>query len=423
MSAAGVLLGCATNPVTGKRQLMLMSEQKEISIDRQHSPHQFSADYGRLQDRQLSDYISQTGKNMASQTHRPQMPYSFQGVNATYVNAYAFPGGSIGVTRGILLNIDSEAELAALLGHELGHVNARHTAEIMSKKIVTTALVGGVAAYVGVKSESAGAGIIAAQLGMLSSGVLLAKYSRDNERQADALGMEYMVKSGYSPNGMVGLMNMLNNMSKQKGSATQLLFATHPMSSERYRTAVSSVETKYTLAKNKPVYRERYMDYTSNLRRIEGAIEEMQKGEALMGKQKYGGAETHFAAALKQAPKDYAGLVMMAKCQLAQKKIDAASRYADKAKELYPEEAQAHYLSGYAKIQQKKYASSYNDFSTYERRLPGNPYTNFFKGLSLEGMARIESAAKEYSRFLQQVNEGKEAHYAYGRLREWGYVR
>jgi predicted Zn-dependent protease len=423
MSTAGVLLGCAANPVTGRRQLMLMSEDKEISIDRENSPHQFSADYGGLQDKQLNNYISRTGKNMAAQTHRPQMPYNFQGVNATYVNAYAFPGGSIGVTRGILLSIDNEAELAALLGHELGHVNARHTSEIMSKRVVTTAIVGGVAAYVGVRKESAGAGIIAAQLGMLSSGVLLAKYSRDNERQADGLGMEYMVKTGYSPDGMVGLMNMLNNMSKKKGSATQLLFATHPMSNERYRTAVSSAETKYSSAKNKPVYRERYMDHTANLRKLQGAIKQMQKGEALLGKQKYGEAEAHFAAALKQAPNDYAGLVMMATCQLAQKKFDAAGRYADKGKKVYPDEAQAHYLSGYAKIQQKNYEAAYNDFSTYEKRLPGNPYTNFFKGLSLEGMERIESAAQEYYRFLQQVNQGKEAQYAHRRLREWGYIR
>ena len=128
LAAAGMVTGCATNPVTGRSQFMLVSEEQEIQMDQQHSPHQLSADYGVIQDKALNDYIESTGKRMATRTHRPQMPYRFNGVNATYVNAYAFPGGTIACTRGILLSLESEAELAALLGHELGHVNARHTA-------------------------------------------------------------------------------------------------------------------------------------------------------------------------------------------------------------------------------------------------------------------------------------------------------
>jgi predicted Zn-dependent protease len=360
---------------------------------------------------------------MAAHTHRPQMPYDFKGVNATYVNAYAFPGGSIGITRGIMLSLQNEAELSALIGHELGHVNARHTAAIMSKRAVATAVVGGVAAYAGIRRESVGAGILAAQLGMLTSGVLLAKYSRDNERQADALGMEYMVKSDYSPEGMVGLMNMLNGMSKHKASASQILFATHPMSDERYKTAVQRAESEYAAQKSQPVYRERYMDHTADLRKTEGAIQEMQKGEALMAQQKYAGAEKHLKAALKKAPNDYTALVLMAKCLIAQKKFAEADRYVEKAKAVYPDEAQAHHLSGYTKIQRNNFAAAFNDFDTSEKELPGNPYTIYYKGYSLEKMARTEDAAQQYYRFLQQVREGSEAQYAYRRLREWGYVR
>ncbi|MGD9369513.1 MAG: M48 family metalloprotease, partial [Desulfobacteraceae bacterium] len=133
MSAAGWLVACATNPVTGKSQFMLVSEQQEIDLDKRNSPHQFSTDYGAVQDSNLNAYVSQTGRRLAGLSHRPQMPYSFRVVNANYVNAYAFPGGSIAVTRGIMLKMRNEGELAALLGHELGHVNARHTAEIQSK--------------------------------------------------------------------------------------------------------------------------------------------------------------------------------------------------------------------------------------------------------------------------------------------------
>ena len=421
MSAAGFMAGCATNPVTGETQLMLMSEDSEIQVDRQNSPHQFSADYGILQDQELNQYIDTIGKRIAAKTHRPQMPYSFQGVNATYVNAYAFPGGSIAVTRGILLNLENEAEFAGLLGHELGHVNARHTAQQMSKGMLTQAVVGGVAAYAGTQSSTYGS--LAATLGMIGAGALLASYSRDNERQADALGVEYMVRTGYNPKGMVELMAMLRSMSKHTPNAIELMFATHPMSDERYNTAVQRVQTEYASSTDLPFYRERYMDNTAKLRALKGAIEEMQKGEASMAKQNFPEAEVHFAKALKQAPEDYAGLVMMAKCQMVQKKYDDAERYATKAKQVYPQEAQGYHLSGLTKIKKRNFDSAYNDFKSYEKLLPGNPNTIFYMGLALEGMQHREESAKAYYRYLQIVNQGDQAKYAYQRLVEWGYVK
>jgi len=151
MSAAGFALGCAVNPVTGENQLMLMSEQQEIQIDKQYAPHQFSSDYGITQDQNLNNYVNQVGKGLTLHTHRKQMPYSFQVVNATYVNAYAFPGGTIAATRGILLKLNNEAQLAALMGHELGHVNARHTASQMSKQQLTSAILGGIQLIVSAK--------------------------------------------------------------------------------------------------------------------------------------------------------------------------------------------------------------------------------------------------------------------------------
>ena len=421
MSAAGLLIGCATNPVTGRQQLMLMSENQEIQIDHEYSPQQFSTDYGTLQDKGLNDYISRTGEKMAKLTHRSHMPYSFRGVNATYVNAYAFPGGSIAATRGILLTLENEAALAGLLGHELGHVNARHTAEQMSKGMLTQAVVGGIAVYAGTQGGIYGQ--LASTIGMLGAGALLAKYSRDNEREADALGMEYTVKSGYSSEGFVGLMDMLKSMSNHKTNALELLFATHPMSEERYQTAVETARTQYSSSKSLPIYRERYMDHTANLRKIKGAITAMQLGEGAMAKQQYHEAEANYQKALTEAPDDYAGLVMMSKCQLAQKKHAEANRFAEMAKQVYPQEAQAYYVSGFSKIQKGSFDSAYAEFSMYEKMLPGNPNTIFYKGLASEGMQHRDQAASEYYRYLKQVNQGGQAKHAYQRLVEWGYVQ
>jgi predicted Zn-dependent protease len=421
VSAAGFMAGCATSPVTGRRQLMLVSEEQEIQIDKQNSPHQFSADYGVVQDKALNRYVDQTGEAVAARTHRPHMPYSFRVVNANYVNAYAFPGGSIACTRGILLSLDNEAELAALLGHELGHVNARHTAQQMSKGILTQAVVGGLSVLAGTRGATYGE--LASQLGMIGAGALLASYSRDNEREADALGMEYMVRTGYGPRGMIRLMDMLRGLSKRKPSTIELMFATHPMSDERYRTAVETAQSEYKSAEKLPPYRERYMDNTAKLRTLNGAIEEMQIGEREMMEKKFGNAEDHFNEALKLVPNDYTGLVMMSTCKLFQKKYKEGITYAEKAQQVYPEEAQAYHLSGFAKIQTRDFEAAYQEFKTYEKLLPGNANTIFFKGYAQEGMQHIEQAANEYQRYLQFVREGDKARYAYQRLKEWGYYK
>jgi len=421
LSGAGLLFGCATNPVTGKSQLMLISEDQEIRTDKQNSPHQFSLDYGQIQDRDIRTYVDRTGRSLASHSHRPYLPYRFMALNATYINAYAFPGGSVGITRGILLKLKNEAELAALLGHELAHVNARHTAEQMSKGTLASLFVAGAAAAVGVRNR--GLTDLAATIGMLGSGILLAAYSRDNEREADSLGIDYMVKTGYSPMGMVGLMEMLKGLSKKGPSATQVLFATHPMSDERYQRALFYSKTRYSKFRNAPLYRERYMDNTRNLRAKAAAILAMQEGEGAMAKKDYSGAEAWFRKALKEAPGDYAGLLMLSKALILQEKYAEALGHAEEAKGAYPGEAQALHLAGFARIKLKRYSEAYRDFMAYEKVLPGNPNTIFFIGLSLEGMEKIEQAAEYYHRYLQKVTRGPYARYAYRRLVEWGYYR
>lgn len=421
MAAAGYVFGCATDPVTGKKQFMLVSENTEIKIDQQYAPMQISSDFGAVQDSQLNSYVSEVGNKMAAKSHRPHMPYSFRVVNATYVNAYAFPGGTIAATRGIMLSMDNEAELAALLGHELGHVNARHSAEQMSKGKLAQAAVGGVSVLAG--TQSAALGDLANQLGQVGAGALLASYSRDNEREADALGMKYMVGAGYGSQGFVGLMDMLNSMSKHKSTTVDLLFATHPMSQERYNTAVQMANTQYQSSLKGPLGRERYMDRTARLRAKKKAIIEIQKGQKLLAQRKYDNASKHFRKALKKAPGDYVTLCMTSIVNLVQNNNAVGRQYAEMAQKAYPQEAQAYHLSGIAKIRLKKFAGAYEEFSTYDRLLPGNPNTIYFKGYCQEGMGNKEQAANYYYRFLQVVQQGPNAQHAYRRLVDWGYIK
>ena len=425
MAAAGLvpMWGCATDPVTGKRQLMMLTQDQEIAIDRQQSPFQFSSDYGIVQDRALNQYINQVGRDLVPYSHRPNMPYNFQCVNATYINAYAFPGGSIAVTRGILLSLENEAELAALLGHELGHVNARHTAEQVSKSQLSSLFVSGLAILV--DSQARGLGDLTQQLGALGQGLYLAKYSRDNEREADYLGHEYMVRAGYGSQGFVGLMEMLNTLNKQQPSSAQMLFSTHPMSDERLDAAVQRDQGPYIRSQNAPVHRERYMDQTAALRQQKKAIEWMQEGEKYLAQEKYDDARTAFSSALKLAKHDYAAHVLMARCCLIQKKETDAVSYATAAMNLYPTEPQGHYVAGLAHVGTTQFDLALGNFIRCDQLLPGNPQLTFYKGYSRDKLGQQQAAANDYSTYLKMINyqSNQYSQYAFKRLKEWGYAQ
>jgi len=420
LAAAGLVSGCAANPVTGRSQLMLMSEQEEIQIDRQNSPFQLSSDYGTIQDHALQGYLAEVGLGLAALSHRPRMPYRFNGVNATYINAYAFPGGTICATRGILLKLNDEGELASLLGHELGHVNARHTARQMSQAMLTQVLVGGAAAVVG--SQSNALGDLTAQLGSIGAGALLASYSRDNEREADDLGLRYMAAAGYDPRGFVGLMEMLRNLNQQKPNAVQTLFSTHPMSEERYQDALDAVRTRYPRSSG-ALYRERYMDQTAGVRRIQGAVEAMQNGEKEMARESFDNAADQFQKALGIAPRDYVANLMMAKCRFAQKRFEEAERHAVAAQQVYPGEAQSYLVSGFARLQSRRFDAALRDIEAYDVRLPNDPNTLFRKGYIQEKAGRKDEASDLYLAYLGKVRQGPQAEYAYKQLVQWGKIR
>ena len=420
LSSAAVLTGCATNPVTGQRELMLFNQDDEIRMDREACPHQFSADYGAVRDARLNAYLSEVGRGIAANTHRPGMPYSFRGVNASYVNAYAFPGGSIAATRGILLDLDNEAELAALLGHEIGHVNARHTAHAMSKNALITGGLAIAAAVVGQSERYKDYSPLVLGLGGVGAGLLLARYSRDDERQADQLGMEYLTRAGHNPDGMIGLMEKLRALQKDKPNALDLMFATHPMSDERYRTAVARAQADYAAARSRPLNRERYQDSTAELRKIRAAVESIQRGDEQAGAEKWQAAEEHYANALRQAPDDYEALLKRAQSCLRQQKTAAGRDYALKARAVYPDEPHAWHVCGLAELRLERYDAALQEFTRYDAKLPGNAFTAFYKGRALDGLGRKADAAPLYRQFLQENSAGAEADYARERLNAWG---
>ncbi len=421
-AGSAAITGCAVDPITGSSSFIMMSPQEEIAVDRQHAPLQFSSDFGISQDKALNNYLSGVGKAMGKRSHRPEMPYNFQAVNANYINAYAFPGGSIAVTRGILLDLDSEDELAALLGHELGHVNARHAAKQQSKGML--AQLGVAALSVAASSQGQWAGDLASNVGSIASGALLSSYSRDNEREADALGIEYLHRAGYNPNGMNDLMAMLNQESRSNPSAIELMFATHPMSSERVANVASAINGGvYKSATGKAKQVQRYKDNTARLRQLQPAIKLQQQAETQLAKKNLDGALSPLKKSLTKAPDDYTGLVLTGRVLMMKEQPKEAQPYLEKATKVYPQEAQAHQLLGMTALSAKNPERAFEAFNAYDKLMPGNPTTTFFMGLSQEGMQHKEQAADYYRRFLGKVQKGEMATHAYSRLKQWGYAR
>jgi predicted Zn-dependent protease len=422
LALPALLAGCATDPVTGKSSMVGLTEQQEVEIDRRAAPQQFSSDYGPVQDTALNGYVSGVGSALWTRSHRPQMPYSVRVVNANYINAYTFPGGTMAITRGIMLEMSSEDELAGLLGHEIGHVNARHAAERAGRQQAAGIAVG--IAQIGLAVIGLGeVAQVAGQVGQVGASALLASYSRDDEREADSLGFEYMTRAGYNADGMVGLMDALRKEDRDQPGMIQTMFSTHPMSNERYATAVREAQGKYAASRAARIQRERYADSTARLRALKPAIEAQQRGETALARKDIPEATRQFEQALKLAPEDYTGLMLMAKLQFAQKRFAEAEGYLDRAAAVNPGEAQALALGGFTKLMLKKPEAAYQRFDAYDKALPGNPNAVFFKGFAMEGMQNRNQAAQFYVQYLRVVRQGQQAQYAEQRLRQWGAIR
>jgi len=221
MAAATAATGCVTNPATGARQLILVSERQEIQLGMDADP-QISASYGLYPDSAIQQYVRTLGEELAATSERPQLPWTFRVVDDPVVNAFALPGGFIYVTRGIMAYFGSEAELASVLGHEIGHVTARHSAAQMSQAQLAQLGLGVGVVLLPELADYAGL----AQAGL---GLLFLKFGRDDERQADGLGFRYMTRVGYDPREMPGVFAMLGRVSEASGSpGIPVWLSTHP---------------------------------------------------------------------------------------------------------------------------------------------------------------------------------------------------
>lgn len=222
-----LLVACAVNPVTGKRQISLMSESQMESLG-ESSDTQIVDQYGLVKDPQLAAYIDSLGQSIIPVSHVPNESFQFRLLDDAVVNAFAVPGGYVYVTRGILAYLNDQAALAGVMGHEVGHVAARHSAQQYTKQVLI-----GAGLSLGAALNSTVAQY--AQLGGAAAQLLMLKYSRDDERQADRLGVEYASKLHYDTHEMADFFHTLDSL--YGGSAGLANWtSTHPDPGERYQT-------------------------------------------------------------------------------------------------------------------------------------------------------------------------------------------
>lgn len=337
--------GCAVNPVTGKNELALVPESTEIGIGtKQYSPSRQMQGGDYKTDPGVATYVKQVGQKLAAVSDR-KLPYEFNVINDSTPNAWALPGGKIVINRGLLVELKSEAELAAVLGHEIVHAAARHGAKGMERGM----LLQGAVIAAGVASQNSEYSRLAVGGAGIAAQMITQRYSRDAEREADYYGMHYMSRAGYDPSAAVDLQQTFVRLSEGRQSNwLEGLFASHPPSQERVD---ANRITAAQLKQGGIIGRERYLAAISPLLRDRDAYKAYDKGRKA----------------------------------LADGKTEQALSYAQKALQLQPREALFHSLRGDIRYNQKRYRDA---ITNYDRALDRD--NGYFHYYLQRGLARLE---------------------------------
>ena len=370
-----LLAACAVNPVTGDRDLILVSGQQELAMGAENYAPLTQSQGGAYDvDPALNAYVRTVGERLAAVSD-VDLPYEFVIINNSVPNAWALPGGKIGINRGLLTEMQSEADLAAVLGHEIVHAAARHSAQQMSRGMLLQGLV--VATSVATNDSSygnlavGGAGV-AAQL-------LSTRYGRSAELESDKYGMRYMSRAGYDPQGAVDLQKTFVRLSEGRNQDwLSGLFASHPPSQERVQ---ANIETAAKLPPGGEIGVERYQLALKQTRDAMPAYEAYDNGRKA----------------------------------LAEKKTDEALALAEKAVEMFPAEAHFHALRGDVRLMNKQYDMAVTNYDRAISRRDDFFYYYLQRGIAKHELGRDDAAAADLKQSIELLPTAP-AHYTLGRI-------
>ncbi len=402
-----VMTACGTNPVTKKREFQFVSESQEISIGKQnYAPARQSQGGDYIIDPELTAYVQSVGNRLAAVSDR-KLPYEFVVLNDSVPNAWAMPSGKIAFNRGLLYELHSEAELAAVLGHEITHAAARHGAKGMERGLF---LQGAIVA-VGLSARDSNYANLIVGGSQLGAQLISTRYSRDNESEADLYGMEYMKRAGYDPQAAVTLQETFVRLSAGKRSDfIQGLFASHPPSQERVDA------NKVTLARlgaGGEWGKEIYAKKTAKLRSTQAAYKDYDEGVKALAKGDMAKATSLAQQAIAIEPREARFQELLGDIALAQKpkpKSQEALSYYDKAIKMQPDYFKPYIQSGIALVNMGRKAEAEPFLKKSNELLPTAPAHLYLGELAEErgdmaaALSNYEAAASSNSDIGQAAN-------------------
>lgn len=400
LSLSFSLAGCSVNPVTGDKNFILpnLDENWEREVGQQmYAPMRQSQGGDYKLDPALTQYVETVGNRLAAQAKR-DLPYEFHVLNDSVPNAWALPGGKIVINRGLLTELNSEAELAAVLGHEIVHADAAHGARQQSKGMLTQ--IGMIAAmvYGSSKAETEAGQQIAMMVPQLGAQLITTKYGRDAERESDRYGMRYMSAAGYNPQGAVELQETFVRLSEGRRSDwLSGLFASHPASRERVANNRATAEK---LMAGGEYGREEYMRKTAYLRKTKPAYEAHAKAHKALAEDKPREARTLVSRAIELEPREAIFYALSGDIYAMGDNFKKAERAYNKALQRDNDFFYHHLRRGQARYEQKKFAAARVDLERSMELLP-TAQANYLLGHLDKRAGNMESAIQRYQAAAQ----------------------
>lgn len=392
-----LMSGCVVNPVTGKSQLSIMSPEQEIATGSQnYGPGQQAQGGKYVVDPGLTAYVQQVGKKLAAVSDRPNLPYEFVVLNNDVPNAWAMPGGKLAINRGLLIYLEDEAQLAAVLGHEIVHAAARHSAQQQTQNVLMGA--GVLIAGVAIAEKKPEYGILGMGAMAVGAQAWQAKYGRNHELESDEVGMKYMAKAGYDAQAAVELQEIFVKLSQGRNSGfIEGLFASHPPSQARVDANRKHAAQYPGGVRNKAQFQRAMAQVIKDKK----AYENYQKAQKLAGEKKYIDAMTYVDQAIQQQPKENLFWELKGQLLMQQKKDSEAVVALDRAIQANPQYFKPYVFRGIAYKQLGKNDMAEKDLMTSQRYLPTQIATYYLGEVALAKGNRAQA-----TQYFQQAAQG-----------------
>ncbi|RJQ13319.1 MAG: tetratricopeptide repeat protein [Nitrospiraceae bacterium] len=411
-----LFVSCAVNPVTGERELMLVSEEQELDIGKDSAPSLQWEFGGYYSDRPLESYLESIVKELWQNSERPYLPFKFHIQNTSLPNAFALPG-YVAITRGLLSDMENEAQFAAVVGHEIGHVMARHTAQRISR--LTLQQLG--LAIGSVALEGKGGSDALLTVGAIGSSLLLLSYDREQEIQADRLGVKYMARLGYDAHEAIGAHKVLEKSvddylkrmgkSRSEDNFVTEMLSTHPRAEVRISEIQSMINElpPYSI-KDDGKFAGRFLDETERVREINKVYYIYDEAENYYQKEDFDAAEESLKKAIKLDALQPSFYNLMGFIKLRQKDYPEAEKSFRKALSVETGHQPSYYGLGLVNYYRENYRQAVEEFKKSLDLFPNHAQTHLGLGKSHFHLKRYREAVPHLKNFSEAAPKHPEVH-------------